>query len=562
MEKTAKKKAGQSGSKAAKTAILQPNVDQQHWWDHLDMLLRSRQIAAGIDLLNEKEPQWNSLQSADRAASDVLLTLAQWVDVGYRDAQFLRRMLDLLPSEDRLKLGVSAYVRVRMAEAFHALAIDDVDGTIRTLDIVLRLDRELLDSDLKTLAHLWKGRAHRRNADYEKALEHIEAALALASTLPDSETISAILKVQQGWLVFQRGDIGGALHLFDEAEEVLQQTDHWIALGNIESARGRIIRRKGDYVKALHHFDRAVSFYEKRQPHHPNLARAVTNRAFVKRLLALQLQKHIDSSVSRRISTGLRKGSEGARLRPLHKQYQDLYRSAIDELERAKEICILHEHHSGLAAALLNAGHLHLDVGDLDLAEREAGEANAIAERLNSAVLKVRAHILIGLIENSHVEELLGNPEDVPSFARRAKQHCMNAVSLAQGTQNKRLLLNAHLALGEVAANNFFHDYDLARRCLDSASALIETEDADYVVDELNALRTKLLKTVGIDDTLRAWSQGIVTGKSLQEVMEEFAQLVVTQIWLREGRRISRVAKQLSMSPKKVRRLVKHDRFL
>jgi tetratricopeptide (TPR) repeat protein len=560
MKKAVKKKAGQSGSKAAKTAILRSNVDQQHWWDHLDALLRNRQIAAGIDLLNEKEPQWNSLQSADRAASDVLLTLAQWVDVGYRDAQFLRRMLDLLPSEDRLKLGVGAYVRVRMAEAFHALAVDDVDGTIRTLDIVLRLDRELLDVYLKTVAHLWKGRAHRRNADYEIALEHIQAALALASTLPDSETISAILKVQQGWLVFQRGDVGGALHLFDEAEEVLQQTDHWIALGNIESARGRIIRRKGDYVKALHHFDRAVSFYERRQPHHPNLARAVTNRAFVKRLLALQLQKHIDSSVSRRVSTGQRKGLEGARLRPLHKQYQDLYRSAIEELERAKEICILHEHHSGLAATLLNAGHLHLDVGDLDLAEREAGEANAIAERLNSAVLKVRAHILIGLIENSHVEELLGNPEDVPSFARRAKQHCVNAVSLAQGTQNKRLLLNAHLALGEVATNNFFHDYDLARRCLDSASMLIEAEDADYVVDELNALRTKLLKTVGIDDTLRAWSQGIVTGKSLQEVMEEFAQLVVTQIWLREGRRISRVAKQLSMSPKKVRRLVKHDR--
>ena len=122
--------------------------------------------------------------------------------------------------------------------------------------------------------------------------------------------------------------------------------------------------------------------------------------------------------------------------------------------------------------------------------------------------------------------------------------------------------MNAQLALGEVAANDFFHDYELARRSLDTAAGLIEAGEADYVVDELNRLKAKLLRTVGIEDRLRGWSQGIVTGKTLQEVTEEFAELYVTQVWLREDRKIANVSRQLAMSPKKVRRWsgMRHDR--
>jgi hypothetical protein len=74
---------------------------------------------------------------------------------------------------------------------------------VRT-QIVLRLDNYLLNADLKTLAHLWKGRAHRKKADYEKAHEHIDVARDLACTLPDSQALIAIIQVQQGWLLFQR----------------------------------------------------------------------------------------------------------------------------------------------------------------------------------------------------------------------------------------------------------------------------------------------------------------------------------------------------------------------
>jgi DNA-binding CsgD family transcriptional regulator len=38
---------------------------------------------------------------------------------------------------------------------------------------------------------------------------------------------------------------------------------------------------------------------------------------------------------------------------------------------------------------------------------------------------------------------------------------------------------------------------------------------------------------------------------------EEFAEVVIPQVWLREGKKVSRVAARLSISPKKVRRILR-----
>ena len=528
----------------------------RNWLITMTDCLRRRSIAEGIKLLDKAEPAWGSLKLNDRHGAEVLLMLAQWVDVGYREPQLLRERLDRLTAAQREVMGVGAYVRVRMTEAFYALSTNDADGAIRILGGLLQMEDVFRDVELKALANLWKARAHRKKADYDRARDHLLAALELAHLMPGSEALVAIIKIQQAWIVFQNGDSAGALQMLNEAERALKKTDHWIALGNIESARGRIVRRHGDYARAVMHFERAVALYEISHPHHTNLARAVTNLSFVKRLLAAQLKRHIDVTAARKSGKG---GSGDSRLREFHRQYQELYRSAILELERAKEICTLHGEHGGLGSALLNAGYLHLDVGDLGMAAKEAAQALDIAEVHHNVVLRARACTLMGMIENARVEELLGSAEEIPAYARLAKQHCMEAVALAQSMENKRVLLNAYVALGETAANNFFHDYELAQKCVDAASALLDPQDADYAVDELNTLKARLLRVVGIEDTLRAWSQGIITGKSFQEVTEQFAQLVIPRVWMREECKISRVAKKLAMSPQKVRRLVKRS---
>lgn len=46
--------------------------------------------------------------------------------------------------------------------------------------------------------------------------------------------------------------------------------------------------------------------------------------------------------------------------------------------------------------------------------------------------------------------------------------------------------------------------------------------------------------------------------KTFQQITEEFAEIVIPKVWLREDRKISRVAERLSISPKKVRRILQN----
>jgi hypothetical protein len=59
-----------------------------------------------------------------------------------------------------------------------------------------------------------------------------------------------------------------------------------------------------------------------------------------------------------------------------------------------------------------------------------------------------------------------------------------------------------------------------------------------------------------VNPTLRAWSQGSVGDKTFRQISEEFAELIIPKVWEREGRKVSRVAARLSVSPKKVRRIL------
>ena len=85
---------------------------------------------------------------------------------------------------------------------------------------------------------------------------------------------------------------------------------------------------------------------------------------------------------------------------------------------------------------------------------------------------------------------------------------------------------------------------------------MIGKDDVDHLSKQLSSLKTRILRATGIDEMLRSWSEGIVGDKTFQQVTEEFAELVIPKVWAREGRKIARVAERLSISPKKVRRIL------
>ncbi|HEV2134877.1 MAG TPA: tetratricopeptide repeat protein [Terracidiphilus sp.] len=526
--------------------------------DELRRALQLRRIQQGTAMLRSAEGELAGIDPQTANAASLLLLIAQWVDVGYRDHSVLDGLLARFPNCARKTLSVQDYLRLRMVEGFCAFSSGELDRAIGTLEFVLRAQRDLPDEALAALAHFWKGRAHRKKGEYEASLVDIASAREFAQSSRDP-IFTAVIQIQESWLLFQKGQHREALRLLAESESVLKATDHWIALGNIESARGRIVRRAGEYDEALEHFIRSIEIYARGDPQHVNLARALVNCASTRRLLGHQIRRKLDSLAKSRDSASAMSESAGAGTREaLRVRHQQLYDSALQEVERAREIYDIHGHRDGIGNVAFTLGYLHLDLGDIDRALTDAAEAYRIGEAQNDHILMARARILSAAIENAHVEEQIGEGVDIAVHAANARQYSDEAWALALSTENRRLLAGASIARGMTAANDFFQDWELAQRCAAEATSLCGPGENDHLIEDLAALKTRVMRAWGINDRLRGWSEGFVGSKTFQQITEEFAEIVIPKVWLREDKKVSRVAACLSISPKKVRRILRN----
>lgn len=533
--------------------------------EELSQALSLRRVSDGITMLDKAESAWIKLAPTQPNATELLLLIAQWVDVGYRDYHLLDCLLLKFPIESRRRLPLEDYLRLRMVEGFRALSAEEMDTAIEILDFVLRTESGTANDHLLTVAHFWKGRAHRKKGEYELAFKEIACARERAEKSHEDAVFTSVIQIHESWLLFQKGLRKEASRLLSHAEATLKNTDHYLARGNIESARGRIVRRSGEYAKALEHFERAIAIYSAGNPNHRNLARALVNSAYVKRLLALQLRKRIDARATKPDQARRDSKFSAAPVTPastLRSRYQQLCDEAISQLRQAREIYDRQGHSGGLGAVAVNSGYLHLDGGDIDLAAREAVDAYRIGHEKNDQILMARACVLQAATENAKIEEQLGEDVDIALHANHAKQFSDEALALAKHTQNRRLLAAAYIARGMTAANDFFQEWELARQSVSEATNLVGVDENDHLLDDLADLKTRIMRASGINDTLRGWSEGMIGGKTFQQVTEEFAEMVIPKVWQREGRKVSRVADCLSISPKKVRRILRRAGLL
>ena len=232
-----------------------------------------------------------------------------------------------------------------------------------------------------------------------------------------------------------------------------------------------------------------------------------------------------------------------------------LRREAIEHLDAAREIYRQRLTHHGLGTVYLNAAYIHLDGGDFQRAEEESESAYKLADEKHDTILMCRARILQCMIENAKVEEDIGGA-DPGSHARRAFDFSQQAVELAKHTQHHHLLATAYLWQGLTQCNSFFDNTEAARESYDLARATCGATEADSIWQDLQALRAKIVRKGTVDPVLKAWSQGAVGEKSFRQISDEFAEIVIARVWEREGRKVSRVATRLSISPKKVRRIL------
>ena len=227
--------------------------------DQLRQALSLRRVTDGMAMLDKAEAAWGNLAPGHPNATELLLLIAQWIDVGYRDHHLLDSLLARFAAQSRRSLPLADYIRLRMVEGFKALAVEEMDAAIEILDFVLRAEAGMADDQLLTVAHFWKGRAHRKKGEYELAFKEIVCARQQAQNSNEDLVFTSVIQIHESWLLFQKGMTKEALRLLSQAESILKNTDHYLARGNIESARGRIVRRSGEYAKALELFECAIA---------------------------------------------------------------------------------------------------------------------------------------------------------------------------------------------------------------------------------------------------------------------------------------------------------------
>jgi tetratricopeptide (TPR) repeat protein len=515
-----------------------------------------RRVGKGMTRLAERHDLVVSFSPEQPNAARFVGYLAQWVDIGFQRPALVKELVARFSRAVRSHLPLQDYLYLRLAEGMIAMAEEAKEEAIRHLDFVLGLEEQADDKELLSIANFWKGRCLRMKGEYDGALAYAVKGRDLAMEL-GHEPMAAVMRVLESWLFFQKGNVKAALQILQEAEAALSKTDDYLTLGNIHSSYGRIARRQGRYQHAIHHFTAAIAQYRKRDPRHRNIARSLNNLASAKRSIALQLRRKIDAEAARRRKAASRgRASENGGHSQHRNRFEQLRQEALAELAEAAAIYKEYRNHHGLGTVHLTYGYLHLDNGDLEFAESEAKTAFRLGEEKGDHILMARARLLDCMIENVRVEEEIGDSAEPGGHARLAQDCAREAIELAQQTQNRRLLADGYIWQGLTYCNRFFDDPELARRSYDQAITLSKGTHADGSWEDLEALKARVLRAGRVDPVLRAWSQGSVGDKTFQEITEQFAELIIPKVWEREGRKVSRVATRLSMSPKKVRRIL------
>jgi tetratricopeptide (TPR) repeat protein len=519
--------------------------------------LSTRRICDGLKLLEIHRDAIHATNTTRRKSFEVVECLAQWVDIGFDGLEVLKCLLGRLSKIGKGSLRVSDYCRLQLAGGLTLMLEERFEDAIGQLEHGLAFARGgVLTEHSIAIANFWTARCHRRVGHYDRAMHYTVKAREVTESL-GSPRMAAVMRILESWLIFQNGDSKKAEVMLKEAGVILAETDDYVSIGNIHSALGRIARRGGKYDLALDYLTRAKDAYKERDRQHRNVARSLVNISSVERLIGLGLLKSIDRHVeTRRKNKKVKPSPASPQGKHMRLRFQQIQAKASAHLDAAMEIYCSHNDHRGLGNVHLNFGYLSIDRGDLSRAEKEAAETYRLGKSIGDHFLIARARILQSAIEGAKYEEQVDELLDWTQHGRLACDYAREAIDHASLTENIRLQAKASIALGLALSKEPSYDLEGARECVQKVSKLLKYGSRDYLQEGFQTLRKMTLMREAVAPKLREWSSGLVDGKTFKQITEEFAGIVIPQVWRLEGKKVARVAARLAISPKKVRRIL------
>jgi tetratricopeptide (TPR) repeat protein len=470
----------------------------------LSEAIAQRRVRDAANLVHGEMNRIVALNPLKENAAALLSYFTQWMEMGAAHCPIMpyvsylklaRECLQRFPRSPRPRLSQIDSAHLRTVEGILAMHDEEYAEAINHFDHVLRLGDEINDPDLVAFAEGAIARAHTKNGAYVKAENFIDRAIGTALRSRRKEMV-AVLSVRKAWILFQRNRPKEAAETYARAETVLRETDDHLTLGNVDAARGRLTRRDGEYYAALKAYGHALRHYKRcGSAQHPNLARALTNIALLRRLIALRLSTapdqelaDIDEETSRSIQRQRKKAFTHLR-----------HATAIFERERD---------YRGRGSVLLISAELHTDSGDLDTAASELARAYELGEEKNDRILMARSRLQQCILQNTKAR-ISQEPIRSYFYAEQARSFAEGANELAaKYTQNMRLTAHTFIWHGITLMNPHLLDPDQASKCYQAAYDLLKPPDAniyfvkptgrDYVWDDLQMLGVKL-KAAGCD---------------------------------------------------------------
>jgi tetratricopeptide (TPR) repeat protein len=446
------------------------------------------------------------LEPSHKNAAPILGYFTQWMEMSgsaHRELMpyssylaLVKACLARFPRPPRPFQRLLDCVHLHMIEGFLAMHAEEYDDAIRNFSWILcpSVQRDVGNGDLVAVAAGALAKAYTRKGAYKDALPYAEAAIVIALQSNRKE-LAAAIGVIKAWILFQLKKPTLAIQLLQQSESVLLETDDHLALGNIRAAFGRVLRRDGEYLKALRFYGTAIDQYERCDPErqHPNLARALVNMAFLQRLYAKRINTgtnnafpHPDNEKDAGTSHNRDRGS-----------VQQLRQMAFKHLAQAGKIYDRLQDYRGRGSVLLISAFLHFDNGDLEGVASKLTEAYTLGSEKGDNILMARTRIQQCMLENAKADATLGDDATRGSNAAAARSFAEEAVTLSEKTQNTRLLAHSYIWYGIVFLNKYAPDSNRARQCYENAAKLLHpAAGRDLVWDDLQELK-KMLESAG-----------------------------------------------------------------